>query len=174
AVAPPCASGAAACAAVWVDSDGDGLSDAWETAGCVDMNCNGSCGDPVDIPLAGADPHVPDIYVRYDYMVATVTNAVGTPPHSHQPPAAALEQVRQAFAAQGIALHWVAPGGPITEHQVATRDSAPTLSCAGSDFVTVHDLRAAAFAVDASALGPSLRHPAYHYLVFAHNATMPD
>jgi hypothetical protein len=175
AVVPPCVPGApAACAALWTDSDGDGLSDAWESAGCVDMNCNGSCGDAGDIPLPGADPLVPDIYIRYDYMVATVTNDVGTPPHSHQPPAAVLEQVRQAFAAHGIALHWIAPGGPIAEHRVATRDPAPAAACAGPDFVTMHDLRAEAFAAYAGALGPSLQHPAYHYLVFAHNATLPD
>jgi hypothetical protein len=165
---------AAACAALWKDSDGDGLSDAWESAGCVDMDCNGSCADAVDIPLPGADPHVPDIYIRYDYMVATTTNDVGTPPHSHQPPAAALEQVRQAFAAHNIALHWLAPAGSIPEHRVATLDPAPTTACAGTDFVTMLDLRAQAFAPYASALGPALQHPAYHYLVFAHNATLPD
>jgi hypothetical protein len=165
---PPCL--AATCA----DTDHDGLADAWESAGCVDMDCNGSCADAVDIPLPGASTTVPDIYVRYDYMVATATNAVGTPPHSHQPPAAALEQVRQAFAAHGIALHWIAPPGPIPEHQVTTRDPAPAASCAGPDFVTTPSLRAQAFAPVAAAIGPALQHPAYHYLVFAHNAVLPD
>src|SRR5262249_44174998 len=109
--------GSCSAAARWIDSDGDGLSDAWEQAGFVDMNCNG-IQDAGDIPLPGADPLKKDLYVRYDYM-ATVG-------HSHQPPQKALDQVAQAFATHGITLHWVAPTGSIPEHQVTTRDSNAT------------------------------------------------
>jgi hypothetical protein len=157
--------GACAAGSASTDSDGDGLSDAWEQAGYVDMNCNGVL-DAGDIALPGADPQRKDLYVRYDYMASA--------DHSHQPPQRALDQVAQAFAAHGIALHWIAPAGSIAERQVTTRDSAATAACAGADFVTMKTLRAAAFAPIAAALGPNLQHPAYHYLVFAHNATLPD
>jgi len=57
-----------ACSSGCPDSDGDGLNDAWETAGGVDLN-NDSLVDAVnDLVLAGADPNTPDIYVHYDWM----------------------------------------------------------------------------------------------------------
>ncbi len=140
------------------DSDADGLSDAWESNGYVDLNCNGANDGPeVDVELPGADPSRPDIYVRYDYMVAG--------DHDHQPPQAALDQVVAAFALQGVALHFVAPAAGIPEHLVTTLDPAPTTACAGTDFVTMAELRAANFGNLA---------PAYHYMVFAHRASTPD
>ncbi len=60
---PVCALTAYGCA----DSDGDGLSDAWETQGYVDVNCNG-VKDAGDLDLPGADPNKPDVYVQYDWM----------------------------------------------------------------------------------------------------------
>jgi hypothetical protein len=133
----------------------------------VDLNCNGKYDGPnVDIPLPDADPTRPDIFVRYDYMADAT--------HSHKPPAAALDQVVAAFASHGIALHWLAPSGSIAEHQVTTRDPHPTAACAGTDVVTMQMLRASAFAPIASQLDTSVAHPAYHYMVFAHNAVLPD
>jgi hypothetical protein len=55
------------CGTAAPDSDGDGLSDVWENNGYVDNNCDG-VQDTGDVPLPGADPHVPDIYVSYDWM----------------------------------------------------------------------------------------------------------
>jgi hypothetical protein len=53
----------------WRDSDGDGLSDAWEANGYVDLDCNGADDGPsVDLELPGADPAVADVYVQYDWM----------------------------------------------------------------------------------------------------------
>src|SRR5262249_51659687 len=80
----------------------------------------------------------------------------------------------QAFSAHGINLHWIAPPGPIVWHKVVTRDPSPTAACAGADFVTTLALRESAFASIASQIGAHQQHPAYHYLVFAHNATTPD
>jgi hypothetical protein len=166
-----CTLAAASCPVA--DLDGDGLSDAWETSDdgtpshnhYVDLNCNGVF-DPNEPLLPGASVSTKDLYVQYDYMQ--------TATHTHQPPPAVLNQVQIAYAKHGISLHWIAPAGPITEHQVTTRDAAPTAACVGADFVTMHTLRAAAFAPIASALGPTLAHPAYHYLVFGHNSTLPD
>jgi hypothetical protein len=141
------------------DGDGDGLSDTWETNGYVDVNCNG-VSDAGDVALSGADPATPDIYVKYDYMEQTGAGA-----HSHQPSAAALDQVVRAFALHGVALHFVAPAGPIAEHVVTTLDPAATSACAGDDFVTTDALRAQ----NMGNLGL-----AYHYMVFAHRATTPD
>jgi hypothetical protein len=155
----------------WLDDDHDGLSNVQETARggsavpFIDVNCNG-VNDGVDIQLPGANPAAPDIYVQYDYMAAGG--------HTHQPPPAVLTQVTSAFNAHGIHVHFIAPSGSIAEHLVTTRDPAPTSACAGSDFVTMRTLRSVAFAPLASVIGATFQHPAYHYLVFAHNATLPD
>jgi hypothetical protein len=142
----------------WIDSDGDGFSDAAEIQGYLDLNGNGvNDGPDVDLELPGADPQRPDIYLRYDYMVAS--------DHSHQPPAKAWFQMQSMFAAHGIALHVLAPAAGIPEHQVTTLDPNATPDCAGDDFVTTQQLRAENFG--------NLR-PAYHYMVFAHDSTTPN
>ena len=146
-----------ACSSRCADTDLDGLNDAWETAGGVDLNGDGRITDSYhDILLPGADPNRPDIYLKYDYMVS--------PTHSHQPPARAWEQMKAMFAAHGIALHVMAPAGGIPEHQVTTLDPNAQPDCAGSDFITMQQLRAQYFG--------NLR-PAYHYMVFAHDSTTP-
>src|SRR5262249_35664622 len=120
---PFCALPASNCA-TWVDSDGDGLSDAWEQNGYVALNCNRvNCGPDVDIEIPGADPAVPDIFVYFNYMVST---------HSHEPSATALDQVVQAFALQNIALHFE-DGGAIAETAVTTIEAQPTAACSGTD-----------------------------------------
>jgi Kelch motif len=139
------------------DTDFDGLSDTWEVNGYVDVNCNGQ-NDAGDIALPGANPAVPDVYVKYDYMAIAGL-------HSHQPPAAALTQVVQSFAARGVTLHFIAPGGPLTETTVTTFDPAPNPACAGNSFTTMSTLRA-------QNLGTA--QVAYHYMVFAHRAVCPD
>ena len=66
---PFCGLGAAGCAGTGLDSDGDGLSDAWESQGYIDVNCNGqNDGEGVDVQLPGADVNVPDLYVELDYF----------------------------------------------------------------------------------------------------------
>jgi hypothetical protein len=51
------------------DADADGLNDAWEVAGGVDLNGDGLITDAKhDLLLPGADPSKPDIYVWYDWM----------------------------------------------------------------------------------------------------------
>jgi hypothetical protein len=57
-----------ACAGTCADSDGDGLNDAWEIAGGIDLNGDGVIDAQHDLLLPGADPNVPDIYVHYDWM----------------------------------------------------------------------------------------------------------
>ena len=54
-----------------LDSDGDGLPDAWELYG-LDLDGDGSVD--VDLPAMGADPNVPDIFVEVDYMVKPGTS----------------------------------------------------------------------------------------------------
>jgi hypothetical protein len=146
-----------ACSSGCPDSDLDGLNDAWEKAGGVDLNGDGVITDSYhDVLLPGADPNKPDIYVKYDYMVA--------PTHSHNPPAGTWDQMTAMFAAHGITLHVLAPTAGITEHQVTTLDPNATAACAGNDFITTQKLRSLYFG--------NLR-PAYHYMVFAHDSTTP-
>jgi len=58
---PACSSGCA-------DIDGDGLKDAWEILGGIDINNDGRIDTVNDVVLAGADANKPDIYVWYDWM----------------------------------------------------------------------------------------------------------
>jgi len=147
---PACSSGCA-------DSDGDGLNDAWEIAGGIDLNNDGVVDDTNDVLLPGADPNKLDIYLKYDYMV--------TPTHSHQPPTKAWDQMVAMFAAHGILLHVLAPAAGIPEHRVTTLDPNATPACAGNDFITMQQLRALYVG--------NLRY-AYHYMVFAHDSTTPS
>ena len=164
-VGDPCLGPNPACSSGCPDADGDGLNDAWEIAGGIDINGDGVIDEKHDLILPDADPDKPDVYVKYDYMVATTTSAIGTPPHSHQPPEAAIQQVVDAFATHGVTLHIDPRHDVIPEVLVTTLDANPAIACAGSDFVTMRTLRA-------RYLGN--RKWAYHYGVFAHNATLPD
>ena len=56
------------CSSSCVDSDGDGLNDAWENAGGIDMNGDGLIDETHDLMLPGSRADKPDIYVWYDYM----------------------------------------------------------------------------------------------------------
>jgi len=148
---PACSSGCA-------DTDLDGLNDAWENAGGVDLNGDGAITDSYhDVLLPGANPNQPDIYVKYDYMFTST--------HSHQPPANTWNQMTAMFAAHGITLHVLAPTAGIPEHQVTTLDPNAQASCAGTDFITTQQLRSQYFG--------NLR-PAYHYMIFAHDAITPE
>ena len=147
-----------ACQGTCPDADGDGLNDDWELAGGVDINGDGVITDAFhDAMLPGADPDRPDVFLKYDYMVAA--------DHDHKPPDRAWDQMRAMFAAHGIALHVAAPSAGIPERRVTTLDPEAQPNCAGADFVTVQQLRQENFG--------NLQ-PAYHYMVFAHDAITPN
>lgn len=82
---------------VAADADGDGLWDDWETTG-VDSNGDGTID--LDLPLLGADPQHKDIFVEIDWMDCSVMggDCAAGDTHSHQPRAAALQAVVDAFA----------------------------------------------------------------------------
>jgi hypothetical protein len=67
-VGDPCLGPTPACSSGCPDADGDGLNDAWEIAGGVDMNGDGRIDTKHDLLLQGADPHKQDVYVQYDWM----------------------------------------------------------------------------------------------------------
>ena len=167
-----CGGAVPACSSGCADSDGDGLNDAWEIAGGIDINNDGVIDAQHDVLLPGADPNKPDVYLKYDYMVASTTNPFGDPPHSHQPSPDAIQQVVEAFAAHGVTLHIDPQHDVIPEMFVTTRDPNPTVACAangnsggGYTFVTTQALRQ-------QYVGD--RKWAYHYAVFAHSAVVPD
>ncbi|PXX61047.1 hypothetical protein DFR70_109238 [Nocardia tenerifensis] len=70
-----------------VDTDGDGLADAWEKNG---YDANGDGKIDVDLPTMGADPNHKDIFVEMDYM------------NGRLPTAAALDRVVAVFAAAPV------------------------------------------------------------------------
>jgi hypothetical protein len=67
-VGDPCLGPNPACSSGCADSDGDGLNDAWEVAGGIDLNGDGKIDAQHDLLLPGADPNKQDIYVQYDWM----------------------------------------------------------------------------------------------------------
>lgn len=77
------------------DSDGDGLLDEWEENGLA-MTLDGRQYF-VDLPTMGADPHVRDVFVEIDHMREDT--------HSHAPQPAAVKEIVDSFAANGIHLH---------------------------------------------------------------------
>jgi hypothetical protein len=64
----PCLGVAPACSSGCADGDRDGLNDAWEVAGGVDLDGDGVVDTCHDLLLPGADRNVPDVFVMYDWM----------------------------------------------------------------------------------------------------------
>ncbi len=111
------------------------------------------------MPLPGADPHKPDVYLHYDYFY--------TSDHSHNPPPEAIQWMVDAFAAHGVNLHVDPQHNAIDESaaKVVTLlasgpDFVPDPACAGSSAASMHQLRQQYFT--------SPNNLAYHYVVFSH------
>jgi hypothetical protein len=116
------------------DGDEDGIVDTWETSrtdpllpldpnGYVDPN-----GQALpDLYAMGAQPGQKDLFVEFGYASAAAQTTYGIDPntrvttaaHNHRPTAAALKAVGDAFARQGIWVHFDAgdayPGGTDAE-----------------------------------------------------------
>ncbi len=139
------------------DRDDDGLNDAWEANRYVDNDCNGAYTPGIDTPLPQANPNEPDVYVKWDYMVASG--------HSHQPSDAAMAMVQTAFANHSTHLHYYPTSDAIPESLVLTLSADGSLpqSCTGADVTSVPTLKTSHF--------PAYLTPAYHYGVFAHYVT---
>lgn len=93
------------------DTDGDGLWDDWEQSG-IDADGDGT----IDLVLPGANHRHADIYLEIDFMdcAASGGDCAATDTHSHEPLAAAVADVVQAFddapvtnpdGVDGITLH---------------------------------------------------------------------
>jgi hypothetical protein len=160
----------------WIDSDGDGFSDAAEKQGYLDVNGNGRYDADTDVLLPDADPHRPDVYLHYDYTYAN--------DHDHNPPAQSIQLMVDAFAAHGVTLHIDPKHNALCEHagdpgcltvgtgaRVVTLGAPgtglPDAACAGPSAVSPALVRTAI---------PYLERikPAYHYMVFGHYASIPS
>ena len=137
-----------------VDTDGDGLNDAWETMG-IDVDCDGILDLP-PLSLSGAVVGVKDIYIEWDYMVG--------PGHSHQLSPTSLTMVEASIAAQGIALHSAPTPDAIPETRVLTfgppDPGCPIPPTETEDFYT---LKTTWFS--------HVGNPAYHYGIIGHFST---
>ena len=148
-------------AGLWLDTDGDGLSDAAEAQGYIDVNADGAYDVGIDVPLPGADPNRVDVYLHYDYLVAS--------DHDHNPPPQAMQYIVDAFANHGANLHIDPHHNAIDEStaRVVTQDFLtsgapdylPIPTCSGPTAKSMHQLRKAYL----GNLGI-----AYHYMVFSH------
>jgi hypothetical protein len=185
-----CATPVALLGSCGLDSDGDGLSDAWEKANAIDSDCDGVI-TRADQPLPGADPAQPDVFLLYDWMVladdggACVPDPIPGYPnnspdcavdqyclegvcrgHSDEPDPASLGMVAASFANHGVALHLEA--GSVVPHSRVVAYGEPIDACTAASSslpgtrrdVDFYDLKDAGFA--------PTRKPAYHYAVFAH------
>src|SRR5437867_1013143 len=82
------------------DSDGDGLLDVWEdNKGYTDTVSGKS------VALPNADKSKKDIFVEVDYL-STLLDSGSKDKHSHLPKQSALDMTGDAFAAQGINVHF--------------------------------------------------------------------
>jgi hypothetical protein len=160
-VPPPCPSGGncdnpAPCGSGCPDQDHDGLCDSWELAGGIDLNGDGVIDEENDVPLPGARPDRPDVYLQYDYMVLP-----GRGGHSHRPRPQSITAVVAAFARQGVALH-AFPGHPLP-HSAVLSSIPLDAACSGNDAVDFYGLKAQSF--------DPRKALAYHYVVFGHYNT---
>ncbi|MGH9779606.1 MAG: hypothetical protein ACRD5I_14465, partial [Candidatus Acidiferrales bacterium] len=137
------------------DSDADGLNDAWEQQGGIDLNCDGVLDEAEDALLPGAELNRRDIYLQYDYMELS-----GEGGHTHNPSPEAIQMVVDSFAAQGITLHVDPEHRRLEHHSVITFDSHDDPACHGPDAVRFYDLKDSGSAAK--------RRLAYHYAVFGH------
>ena len=90
-----------------IDSDGDGLSDTWEDAGMIDINCDGTF-DASDVILPRANKHVKDVYLKIAYMAGSPSSyppllscssgLVPEPPDGHKPKQESIDFAIRAFA----------------------------------------------------------------------------
>ncbi|HTR52747.1 MAG TPA: hypothetical protein VMJ10_18660 [Kofleriaceae bacterium] len=64
----PCLGATPACMMTCADTDQDGLNDAWELAGGIDLDHDGAIDACHDVLLSGADVAHPDIFVIYDWL----------------------------------------------------------------------------------------------------------
>ncbi len=180
--------GACNAAGLWRDTDGDGLSDAAEAQGYIDVDANGIYDPGIDIPLPGADPNKADVYLHYDYVIAG--------DHTHQPPADAMQWIVDAFAAHGINLHidpqhnaicenagdagcmtvgtagrvaHLIPGDTFPARDCEDPSGCPTpvSACVGPSAVSPRQMREATPYL-------SLIKPAYHYMIFGHYSGCPS
>jgi hypothetical protein len=81
------------------DSDRDGLLDVWESSGAYTDAVSGQ-----QVSLPQANPSVKDLFVEIDYLSSR--DGSGNVMHSHLPKRQALDNVAQAFSAQGINVHF--------------------------------------------------------------------
>jgi hypothetical protein len=143
------------------DSDGDGLSDDWETSG-IDYDGDGVA--EVDLPGLGADPRRADIFLEIDWMKKDDTCLLffcwgGK---SFEPKSAALADVVSAFAAAPYAN----PNGSsgITVH-IDSGDSIPWTADLGTTANKTYNW--SAFEGIKQANFDDLRRDVYHYVVYA-------
>jgi hypothetical protein len=89
------------------DSDGDGLLDVWETGQGYNDAISVQNGLPNPfVALPGANPLAKDIYAEIGYLTDLDGSVPGELPHSHLPKQQALDMVGDAFAKQGINIHF--------------------------------------------------------------------
>jgi hypothetical protein len=180
------------------DADGDGLNDAWEIGGGIDFNNDGAIDATNDLLLPGADPNMPNIYVKYDYFVeagsgtACTTNANCTVAgevcdtgsarcvkHTHAPSAAAMNTVRSAFSNHGVILTYFnnpVVGGTadaVTEHIDPSLNHTDSIVsyATGAELAALPECAGpggVSFYDLKSAHFSSRMAPAYHYAVFSH------
>ena len=151
------------------DADGDGLWDDWEDTG-IDTDGDGDVD--LDLPALGADSQHKNIFVEVDWMDCAVAggDCSAGDTHSHQPSAAAVAAVVQAFAnanvtnpdgLNGITLR-IDVGNSIAHQNVLNIPNLCFTPAAGDgNFDTVKGA--------AANFGPTNpRRFAYHYGLFTH------
>lgn len=138
------------------DVDCDGLLDSWEISG-FDFDCDET--PDVDLPGLGAQHDRRDLFVRVDWLEETGDEA-GISAHSHEPKidGRQMQKVKDAFAAQGIALHLIR-GRAIDE---TPQNRLLEFSSSPFDFGDFDEAR--------TPVASPEEEPVFHNALFAHDA----
>ena len=133
------------------DTDGDSLPDSWETG-------QSPAADAESLASLGADPNRRDIFVHADWM------------NGCKPPAGWEKPAIDMFAAQGIALHVDSGADSINANGQPWGAASRAGEVAYQDVLDLRNWQQVDADKDAHFL-PSGRRRAFHYVLFANQAT---
>lgn len=143
-----------------IDTDSDGLPDAWEVCG-VDTDGDGEID--VDLAAMGAKKDHKDIFIEVDWMSTPCTSLVCFKSHTHKPKDGVLEDVVEAFARSPLQNKDGSPG--ITLHVFLDEEIDHIVRLDYEQFLTIRETH---FSRN--------RRLIFHYALFAHelDSSVPD
>jgi hypothetical protein len=155
------------------DTDGDGLTDKWETQG-IDVDRDGTVD--LDLPAMGATPDHKDMFIEVDHMVKPQTCVwlFCWGGNDFSPQQSALDDVRASFAASPLAVRMHIDAGPSSVMDPTNGSTWGARSRAGTvpytqslGTMSGSDYQWSAFDAIKTSNFDLARREAFHYVVYA-------